>query len=243
MLFVPPVVPAVGLGRFKRKHIDRIRTNCTEVNHAFPGITRNCSAPPKLDGGLLWCYDNHRVLIGHGRKTFEQAKQELQKWGQFKLDWANVDSNTSLKKGSFVCVEAQPIPMLPVWTAVPLRMMYKESATVDVDTEALKQHARVLGPGEAPNGRAQVFRYGHTCLKGHFLAGEERFQVEYHPADGSVWYDVCAVSRPATPLAVVAYPLLRLCQKRFAYDTLNRMRERICPSPADSHRNGFNVPS
>lgn len=63
------------------------------------------------------------VQIGHGRRTFEQAKQELQKWGQFQLDWANVDSNTSLKKGSFVCVEAQPIPMLPVWTAVPLKMM------------------------------------------------------------------------------------------------------------------------
>jgi uncharacterized protein (UPF0548 family) len=65
---------------------------------------------------------------------------------------------------------------------------YKETATVETDTDALKQHARVLGPGEAPQGKAKVFRYGHTCLKGHFLAGEERFQVEYHPADNSVWY-------------------------------------------------------
>ena len=63
MLFVPPVVPAVGLGRFKRKHIETIRTNCTEVNHAYPGITRNCSSPPELDGSFLWCYDNHRVLV------------------------------------------------------------------------------------------------------------------------------------------------------------------------------------
>jgi hypothetical protein len=71
-----------------------------------------------------------------------------------------------------------------------LHCRYSETATVETDTEALKQHARVLGPGEAPTGKAQVFRYGHTCLKGHFLAGEERFQVEYHPADDSVWYVV-----------------------------------------------------
>jgi hypothetical protein len=63
MLFIPPVVPAVGLGRFKRKEIDTIRTHCTEVNHPYAGITRNCSSPPHLDGGLLWCYDNHRVLV------------------------------------------------------------------------------------------------------------------------------------------------------------------------------------
>jgi uncharacterized protein (UPF0548 family) len=63
------------------------------------------------------------VQIGHGRKTFEKAKDELQKWGQFQLDWANVDSETSLQEGSFVCVQAQPVPILPVWTAVPLKMM------------------------------------------------------------------------------------------------------------------------
>lgn len=45
-------------------------------------------------------------------------------------------------------------------------------------------------------------------------------------------YDVCAVSRPAHPLAVALFPLVRVCQKRFAYDTLQTMRSRVCPPTA-----------
>jgi hypothetical protein len=85
------------------------------------------------------------VQIGHGRKTFEQAKDELQRWEQFQLDWANVDSNTPLEKDSFVCVQAKPVPILPVWTAVPLKMMcVLIRATIPANSpskcqEALKQ--------------------------------------------------------------------------------------------------------
>jgi hypothetical protein len=40
----------------------------------------------------------------------------------------------------------------------------------------------------------KVARFAHTCLEGHYLAGEERFQVEWHSSDNSVWCVPC--SRP-----------------------------------------------
>jgi uncharacterized protein (UPF0548 family) len=61
--------------------------------------------------------------IGHGKKTYEQAKDAIQRWHQFQLGWANVDSSTPVSEGAFVCVEAQPIPVLPIWTACPLKIM------------------------------------------------------------------------------------------------------------------------
>ena len=37
-------------------------------------------------------------------------------------------------------------------------------------------------------------------------------------------YEVYTVSRPATPLAAISYPVIRLLQKRFASDSCRTMR-------------------
>ena len=37
----------------------------------------------------------------------------------------------------------------------------------------------------------RMFRCGITCCKGHYLQGEERFQVEHHASDDSVWCADC----------------------------------------------------
>ena len=49
--------------------------------------------------------------------------------------------------------------------------------------------------------------------------GEERFRVEWHHADDSVWYDILAFSRPNQMVARVGYPIVRFLQKRFATDS------------------------
>jgi uncharacterized protein (UPF0548 family) len=74
---------------------------------------------------------------------------------------------------------------------------------------------------DAPPARRVGFAYG--TLIDHAERGEERFIVEYQPADESVWYDLRAFSRPAHPLAVAGYPLSRWLQKRFARDSLKAM--------------------
>jgi uncharacterized protein (UPF0548 family) len=62
--------------------------------------------------------------------------------------------------------------------------------------------------------------------------GEERFTVEWHEADDTVYYEVFAFSRPAYPLVKAVQPLARRIQKQFALDSLQSMARVVaCPQP------------
>ena len=77
----------------------------------------------------------------------------------------------------------------------------------------------------------QRFGFAYGTLPGHAECGEERFLIEWDQAEGSVWYDILAFSRPRHPLARLGYPLSRLVQKRFARESAEAIRRFI----ADSH--------
>ena len=71
------------------------------------------------------------------------------------------------------------------------------------------------------NHRRFGFAYG--TLPDHVECGEERFMIEWL-ADDSVWYDILAFSRPRHPLVRLSSPLARMLQKRFARESLLRMK-------------------
>lgn len=50
-------------------------------------------------------------------------------------------------------------------------------------------------------GSIARFGFAYGTLPGHVESGEERFQIEWHRSDDSVWYDILAFSRPNHPLA------------------------------------------
>jgi uncharacterized protein (UPF0548 family) len=60
----------------------------------------------------------------------------------------------------------------------------------------------------------------------HRQAGEERFAVELAP-DGAVYYDIYAKSKPGTLLAVLAYPVARLQQAAFAWQSLAAVQRHV----------------
>jgi uncharacterized protein (UPF0548 family) len=76
---------------------------------------------------------------------------------------------------------------------------------------------------EEENQSLRRYAFAFGTLPGHVERGEERFTVEWHRADGSVWYEVFAFARPAHPLARVGSPFVRLVQRRFAVDSLRAM--------------------
>jgi uncharacterized protein (UPF0548 family) len=85
-------------------------------------------------------------------------------------------------------------------------------------------------PDRVRRGRAgagQRFGFAYGTLPGHAESGEERFTVEWHEADGAVWYDILAFSRPRRLLARLGYPLARRLQKRFARDSAAAMRRAV----------------
>ncbi len=72
--------------------------------------------------------------------------------------------------------------------------------------------------------RRYGFAYG--TLANHAERGEERFCVEM-VADGTVWYDLLAFSRPNQLLTRLGYPFVRRLQKRFAAQSLKAMADAV----------------
>ena len=68
---------------------------------------------------------------------------------------------------------------------------------------------RVVYVVDEPNRRG--FAYG--SLPGHAVRGEEMFGVRYDPADGAVYSEVVAFSRPATWWSRLGAPVLKVAQQ------------------------------
>lgn len=172
--------------------------------------------------------DHNRVKLGSGRQVYEAAKSLCQSWGHFQLGWTDVDPKTPVKAGAPVCVRAQTVGL---WTANPLKIVYVSDGpcqALGIAPSSAQKAQQQAGGRPRKSGRGgtggERFSYAHGCLNGHFLAGEERFAVEWSKADDSVWYEVYTFSKPGHPLALLSYPLVRFLQHRFAHDSINAVR-------------------
>lgn len=153
------------------------------------GATRK-GAPP------YYKVDHNRVRLGTGEATFKIAVAAMRQWKMFDLGWVRLAwPGAPLREGTTVAVVARTAGF---WTLNAARIVY----TLDEVTAT---------------GRRFGFAYG--TLRDHAEIGEERFSVELHRADGSVWYDLFAFSRPRLWLAQIGYPLSRVYQRRFARDS------------------------
>jgi uncharacterized protein (UPF0548 family) len=70
------------------------------------------------------------------------------------------------------------------------------------------------------------FGFAYGTLRDHAESGEERFSIEML-SDGSVWYDLYALSRPRAFAAKLGYPIARSLQRRFARDSLIAMQRAV----------------
>jgi len=147
-----------------------------------------------------YAVDHNRVRLGEGRETFDRAVAALYAWKMFDLGWARVvPEGAPVEVGTTVAVLAKHYGF---HSLNPCRISY----TIEQDE------------GD-PVRRG--FAYG--TLPDHGEKGEERFTVEWHRDDDSVFYDLYAFSRPNQLLAKLGYPLARHLQHRFARDSLRAM--------------------
>jgi uncharacterized protein (UPF0548 family) len=136
--------------------------------------------------------DHNRICLGEGRQTFERAIEALKSWKMFEINWIKLCwPDTPIEVGVGVGVLARH---LGFWSLNVCRIVYVLEEKGDVEKCG--------------------FAYG--TLSAHAERGEERFSVEYHHADGNVWYDLYAFSKPNYLLAKAGRPVARLLQKRFA---------------------------
>ena len=200
------------------------------------GATRRAPHAPSNDGVGGWrpadgplasvpyARDATFVEIGRGAGDYARAKGMMRRWGHFQLGWSEVAPDTGVKEGDLVCVCAN---VAGVWIRNPLRVVYAEEETGPGRRGGgaggkNDGHAAANGsPGDDVKDR---FSFAHGCLGGHLLAGEESFILERR-SDDSVWYGVRTFSRPAPPLALASYPIVRVLQRRFARDSTRAMAE------------------
>ena len=154
---------------------------------SYEPVGATAAAPPP---GFV--VDRTRIKLGQGEQAYQTAANALRQWTQFRLSWLEAwPSDTPIVPGETVAVLAR---VTCFWWLNACRIVY-----VVVD-----------------DGPVSRFGFAYGTLPDHAALGEERFLVEWDRADDSVWFDILAFSRPRHFLARVAYPGMRIWQKRFA---------------------------
>ncbi len=168
-----------------------------EFTYPSVGATRNGDHP----SGFV--VDHNRIHLGPGHATFDVARRALCDWQHYRFGWIELhrpDVDPAPDQTVGVLARA-----LGLWVLNACRVVY-----VVEEEEPLRRFA---------------FAYG-TLLE-HAESGEERFQVEWHQEDDSVWYDILAFSRPNQLLARLGYPYVRRKQTQFARESKLMMKAAV----------------
>ena len=140
--------------------------------------------------------DHNRIRLGDGEAVYRRAVEGLKNWRQFELGWVViVPRGVMIEVGATVAVKARAFG---TWSLNATRVVY----VID---------------------EPRRFGFAYGTLPDHVECGEERFLVEWL-SDDSVYYDILAFSRPHHPLVRLSSPLARMLQKRFARESLLRMK-------------------
>ncbi len=146
--------------------------------------------------------DHNRIRLGEGEEVFARAVKAIRQWKMFDMPWIQLCwPDAPIEEGATVAVL---VSQLGFWSMNASRIVY----VID------------------ENGSDKKFGFAYGTLVQHAERGEERFSVEFHSKDQSVWYDVCAFSKPNF-LARLAYPFTRAMQKRFARDSMSGMQKAV----------------
>jgi uncharacterized protein (UPF0548 family) len=190
----------IFLRRPSSQSIQRFQQIAEQDSFSYP--ERGATLKQPLPSG--YNIDHNRVSLGDGDDVFKRARSALSAWKMFDLGWVELLHPPALiTPGQTVLVLAH------TWG------FYSLSAS------------RVLTMVDTDDGETQRWGFCYGTLQHHLERGEERFTVEHHRQDDSVWYDILAFSRPRHPFAQLAYPLSRAAQRRFARDSKAAMLRAI----------------
>jgi uncharacterized protein (UPF0548 family) len=139
-------------------------------------------------------------VIGHGRETFERAKDALGRWRHYEMGWVELfPRGAAIEPGTNVAVLVRH---LGFWSLNGCRVVY--------------------GIGDIESDTNFGFAYG--TLTNHAEMGEEIFEVRLEPGSEEVIYRIQAVSRPRAAVAQIGYPIARYFQERFRRDSIIALR-------------------
>ena len=154
--------------------------------------------------------DHHRARLGAGESSFKRARLALTQWKMYPSPFVELCfGDRPVLPGTII---AAMINLGPIWSLNPCRVIY----TLE---------------DELPSG-VRRFGFALGTLDDHAECGEERFLVEWHRGDDSVWYDILAFSYPRHILAKCLYPYGRWLQRRFQLLSAASMQAACVGEPA-----------
>ncbi|MBA2620076.1 MAG: DUF1990 domain-containing protein [Acidobacteria bacterium] len=166
-------------------------------SYAEVGASRAAAAPNNYN------IDHNRVRLGTERAVFDRAREAVRSWKMFDLTWTHIyRKNTPIEVGETVAIL---IEHFGFWSLNAAQIVY-----------VLEEM-----------GEIEKYGFAYGTLTEHGERGEERFSVEYHKADETVWYDLYAFSQPNNFWAKVGYPFSRYLQKQFAAESKEAMRRAV----------------
>ena len=168
--------------------------------------------------------DHHRVLLGYGRATFRAARAALDGWQMFRLGWVRLRPQASADGQSSGKMAASPSVERPVAEGQVVAVIARLAGVWFLNA------CRVVYVWQDA-GAIDRCGFAYGTLDTHMARGEERFSVEWHHDDDSVWYDLLAFSRPRHVLFRLGYPLGRWLQHRFARDCAAAMTRAVAGAP------------
>ena len=171
--------------------IQRFIASQRELPFSYPEVGATAVELPQ--GYIV---DRNRIQLGRGKETYERAIAAVRNWKQFELGWVRmVPPHTPIEVGAVVAILTRHFGF---WSLNACRVVY----LIDED------------------GPVKKFGFAYGTLSSHVERGEERFTIEWHMANDTVWYEILAFSRPNQFLVRLGFPLARSLQKRFARDSL-----------------------
>lgn len=183
-------------GKPSEERIRRFIVSQRKLPFSYPEVGATRHGLP--DGYTI---DHNRVKLGTGAEVFKRAVACLENWKQFDLGWVRmVPAGTPVEVDAVVAILTRHFGF---WSLNACRVVY----LIDQDEPVKK------------------FGFAYGTLSSHVERGEERFTIEWHSSDDSVWYDILAFSWPNKLLVKLARPLARMLQKRFARDSLSAMSQ------------------
>ena len=174
--------------------IRRFISSQRDLRFSYPEVGATAGELPPA-----YLVDRNRIKLGTGREGYERAIAALRNWKQFDLGWVRmVPPETIIEAGAVVAILTHHFGF---WSLNACRIVYLISE----------------------DGPVKKFGFAYGTLSSHVERGEERFTIEWHESDDTVWYDILAFSRPNQFLVRLGFPLARRLQKRFARDSLAAM--------------------
>ncbi len=173
------------------------------LSYGEAGASRDDTARP-----AGYNVDHNRERLGSGEGDFAVACAALRAWRMFPAPWTRIaPAHAPLQVGQIVAMQARA---LGLWWLNACRIVYL------IDEHHLDEGAPVV----------RRFGFAYGTLRAHVEQGEERFSVELR-ADGGVWYDLRAFSRPRYWPVRLAKPLARGLQARFVRESKAAMRAAV----------------